>query len=720
MVCRVPMVMQMEALECGAATLAMVLAYYGKWLPLEQVREACGVSRDGSSAHSLLKAARAYGMEANGYRVSVEALEGMQPAILHWNFNHFVVFRGFNGNHAYINDPALGPMELTMEDFSRSFTGVALELKPTDDFQPEGAPVSILSYVKKYLNGAREAFWLTFVFSLLAAFVAISVPLFTNIFFDEILSGRNRDWGSTFITAMGAVALFSFMLEFLKDKYSLRIAGSLALKGNVGFLQHLLHLPMAFYAMRYVGDLQQRQHLNERITKSLVDVLAPQLINIALLVLYLILMVSYSLTLSLVGVLAALFNLALIQWFALKRVNLIRTTEQSEGRYFSATVSCIDNMESIKAAGAETGFFSYWSGLWAQKFNRANDADDQEIRMGVVPILITGLVDAAVLILGALFILKGELTIGMLMAFQGFMASFITPVSEVVGASQRIIEMRSQMERVDDVMRYDSGLRNESSGLRGVIPTDDSHSTPSGKLGGDVELRHVTFGYSKMQPPLIEDFSLHIEPGRSIAIVGSSGCGKSTLTKLITGLYKPWSGEVLFDGRNIESISSEEFTNSVAAIDQNIVLFDDTVAQNIRMWDHSIEDFTMMMACNDAQIRNDIVSRPEGFATRLVKGGQNFSGGQRQRMEIATALAKEPVVLIMDEATSALDPKTEDEVMQSVRMMGPTLVIVAHRLSTIRDCDEIIVMDQGHIVQRGTHDELLAQEGLYQELMNNE
>ena len=714
------MVMQMEALECGAATLAMVLAYYGKWLPLEQVREACGVSRDGSSAHSLLKAARAYGMEANGYRVSVEALEGMQPAILHWNFNHFVVFRGFKGNHAYVNDPALGPMELTMEDFSRSFTGVALELKPTDDFQPEGAPVSILSYVKKYLNGAREAFWLTFVFSLLAAFVAISVPLFTNIFFDEILSGRNRDWGATFITAMGAVALFSFMLEFLKDKYSLRIAGSLALKGNVGFLQHLLHLPMAFYAMRYVGDLQQRQHLNERITKSLVDVLAPQLINIALLVLYLILMVSYSLTLSLVGVLAALFNLALIQWFALKRVNLIRTTEQSEGRYFSATVSCIDNMESIKAAGAETGFFSYWSGLWAQKFNRANDADDQEIRMGVVPILITGLVDAAVLILGALFILKGELTIGMLMAFQGFMASFITPVSEVVGASQRIIEMRSQMERVDDVMRYDSGLRDESSGLRGVTPTDDSHSTPSGKLGGDVELRHVTFGYSKMQPPLIEDFSLHIEPGRSIAIVGSSGCGKSTLAKLITGLYKPWSGEVLFDGRNIESISSEEFTNSVAAIDQNIVLFDDTVAQNIRMWDHSIEDFTMMMACNDAQIRTDIVSRPEGFATRLVKGGQNFSGGQRQRMEIATALAKEPVILIMDEATSALDPKTEDEVMQSVRMMGPTLVIVAHRLSTIRDCDEIIVMDQGHIVQRGTHDELLAQEGLYQELMNNE
>jgi len=419
-------------------------------------------------------------------------------------------------------------------------------------------------------------------------------------------------------------------------------------------------------------------------------------------------MFSYSTTLTLVGIGAALFNLALIQWFAVRRVNMIRSTEQAEGKYFSATVSCIDNMESIKAAGAETGFFAYWSGIWAHKFNVANNADDQEIRMGVIPIFISGLVDAAVLVLGALFILKGELTIGMLMAFQGFMASFITPVSEVVGASQKIIEMRSQMERVDDVMKYPVEVRGEKG------------HTAEGKLGGEVELRNITFGYSPMTPPLIEDFSLHIEPGRSVAFVGSSGCGKSTLAKLITGLYKPWSGEVLFDGRPIESISSEELTNSVAAIDQNIVLFDDTVAQNIRMWDQSIEDFTLMMACNDAQIRDDIVSRPEGFATRLVKGGQNFSGGQRQRMEIATALAKEPVVLVMDEATSALDPKTEDEVMQAVRMMGLTLIIIAHRLSTIRDCDEIIVMDQGHIVQRGTHDELMAQEGMYRELMNSE
>ena len=707
-VCSVPMIMQMESLECGAACLAMVLGYYGKWIPLEQVRETCGISRDGTSAKSLLVAARGYGMDAQGYRVSPEALSGMQPAIIHWNFNHFVVFRGYRRGRACINDPAAGPMEVPLDDFRRSFTGIVLDMKPNEQFTPEGAPISILSYVRKYLSGAKEAFWLTLLFCLLAAFVAISVPLFTNIFFDEILSGRNRDWGRVFILSMSGVALFSFLLELLKDKYTKRIAGSLAMKGNINFMRHLLHLPMNFFSMRYVGDLQQRQHLNESITKALVDVLAPQLINISLLALYLVLMFSYSVTLSLAGIFAALFNLALIQWFAQKRVNLIRSMEQSEGKYFSTTVSCIDNMESIKAAGAETGFFAYWSGLWAQKFNRANDADDLEIRMGVIPVFISGIIDASVLILGAVLILKGELTIGMLMAFQGFMAFFITPVSEVVGASQKIIEMRSQMERVDDVMKYPEDIRGEKGHLA------------EGKLGGEVELRHVTFGYSHMQPPLIEDFSLHIEPGHSVAFVGGSGCGKSTLAKLITGLYKPWSGEVLFDGRPIESISSEELTNSVAAIDQNIVLFDDTVAQNIRMWDPSIEEFTLMMACNDAQIRADIVSRPEGFATRLVKGGQNFSGGQRQRMEIATALAKEPVVLILDEATSALDPKTEDEVMTAVRMMGPTMIVVAHRLSTIRDCDEIIVMDQGHIVQRGTHDELIAQEGLYQDLMNSE
>ena len=708
-VAKVPMVMQMEAVECGAASLTMILAHYGKWLPLEQVRADCGVSRDGSSAKSILRAARNYGLEAKGFRMEPEALEGTQPAIIHWNFEHFVVFRGFDkkGN-AYLNDPGSGPVKWPMEEFRKHFTGICLTFKPTEHFKKEGEQTSILSYIRKNLSGAGEAFWLTFTFALMTAFITLLTPLFTRIFLDEILSGKNADWAMWFFMAMGALAAYQFFVVLLQTRYSKRIAGHLALKGNREYLYHLLRLPMSFFSMRHVGDLQQRMHLNEQITHSLVDVLAPQVINIGLLLLYLVLMFSYSTWLTLIGIVAAAVNLGFVKYFSKVRINLIRSMEHSEGQYFSATISCIDNMESIKAAGAEMGFFKYWSGLWAHKFNMNANADKQQTQMALLPVLANGLVNMAVLVLGAYLILQGDLTVGMLMAFQGFMGSFLQPVNAIVNASQTIVEMRSQMERVEDVMKYPEDHR------------DNEGEVVQGKLGGLLELKHVTFGYSPLQPPLIEDFNLRIEPGHSVAFVGASGCGKSTLAKLISGLYKPWSGEILFDDRPIESISNEELTNSVAVIDQNVVLFDDTVAQNIRMWDPSIEDFTMMIACNDAQIRADIVSRPEGFGTKIVKGGQNFSGGQRQRIEMATALAKEPAILIMDEATSALDPKTEDEVMRRIRRMGPTQIIVAHRLSTIRDCDEIIVMDQGKILQRGRHEELIEQDGMYRDLMKSE
>ena len=706
---KVPQVMQMEVVECGAASLTMILAHYGKWLPLEEVRAACGVSRDGSSAKMILQAARNYGLDAKGFRMSPEALEGKQPAIIHWNFEHFVVFRGFDRKgRACINDPGIGPVKWPMEEFRKHYTGVCLTFEPTEKFEKGGQQTSILSYMKKNLNGVSEAFWLTFSFALMGAFVALLSPLFTRIFLDEILSGKNADWVKWFFIGMGALAVFQFFVVLLQSRYTKRVAGALALKSNKDYLRHLLRLPMSYFAMRHVGDLQQRMHLNQEITNSLIEVLAPQVINIGLLVLYLFLMFSYSFWLTIIGFVAAGVNLAIVHYFANLRIDLIRSMEQSEGQYFSATISCIDNMESIKAAGAETGFFKYWSGLWAHKFNVNANADKQQAQMALLPVMANALCSVAVLVLGAYLILQGDLTVGMLMAFQGFMGSFLAPVNELVNGSQKIVEMRSQMERVEDVMKYPEDHRESEKEIL------------QGKLGGLLEMKHVTFGYSPIQPPLIEDFNLRVEPGHSVALVGPSGCGKSTLAKLISGLYKPWSGEILFDGRPIESIPNEELTNSVAVIDQNVVLFDDTIAQNIRMWDPSIEDFTLMMACNDAEIRADIVGRPEGFDTKIVKGGQNFSGGQRQRLEIATALAREPIVLIMDEATSALDPKTEDEVMKRIRRMGPTQVIVAHRLSTIRDCDEIIVMDQGKILQRGRHEELIAQEGFYQKLMKSE
>ena len=704
---KVPMVMQMESVECGAASLSMILAYYGKWLPLEQVREACSVSRDGSSMKNILLAAKMYGLEPSAYKVSAENLAGMEPAIIHWNFEHFVVFKGMRKGKAHLNDPGIGPVEIPMDEFRRSFTGVAMTFKLTDRFQPSGQPTNILSYIKRNLSGANEAFWLTFIFTLLLAVVTLTLPLFTRVFFDEILSGRNAQWATIFFCLMTALALFNFIVTLWQQRYSKRIAGQLALRGNINYLRHLLRLPMSFFAMRFVGDLQQRQRLNETITHSLVEVLAPQAINVTLLVLYLILMLSYNYVLTLIGVAAALVNLAVVHHYAGQRLNMVRSTQQSMGKYYSATVSCLENIESIKAAGAEEGFFQYWSGLWSRMFNKQREMHVQQSEMSLLPTLTSNLLTMAVLLVGAWYILQGDLSVGMLMAFQGFMTAFMAPVEKIVNAGQQLVEMRSQIERVDDVMKYPEDQH-----------ADGEHSE-EGKLLGELELRDVTFGYNRTQPPLIDHFNLHLRAGESVAFVGSSGCGKSTLAKLISGLYKPWSGEILFDGRPIESISSDELTNSIAVVDQNIVLFDDTLSQNIRMWDHSIEDFVILMACSDAQVHSDIMNRPEGLATKVVRGGKNFSGGQCQRFEIATALAREPMILIMDEATSALDPTTEDLVMRHIREMGITQIVVAHRLSTIRDCDQIIVMEAGHVVQQGTHEQLMQQDGLYRQLMEN-
>ena len=704
---KVPMVMQMEAVECGAASLAMILAYYGKWLPLEQVREACSVSRDGSSMKNILLAAKTYGLEPSAYKVSAEDLSGMEPAIIHWNFEHFVVFKGMRKGKAYLNDPGIGPVEIPMDEFRRSFTGVAMTFELTDRFQPSGRPTSIFSYIKHNLSGANEAFWLTFIFTLLLAVVTLTLPLLTRVFFDEILSGRNAQWATIFFCLMAVLALFNFIVTLWQQRYSKRIAGQLALRGNINYLRHLLRLPMNFFAMRYVGDLQQRQRLNESITHSLVEVLAPQAINVMLLVLYLILMLSYNYVLTMIGVAAALVNLAVVHHYAGQRLNMVRSTQQSMGKYYSATVSCLENIESIKAAGAEEGFFQYWSGLWSRMFNKQREMRIQQSEMSLLPTLTSNLLTMAVLLVGAWYILQGDLSVGMLMAFQGFMTAFMAPVEKIVNAGQQLLEMRSQIERVDDVMKYPEDQH-----------ADGEHSE-AGKLLGELELRDVTFGYNRTQPPLIDHFNLHLRAGESVAFVGSSGCGKSTLAKLISGLYKPWSGEILFDGRPIESISRDELTNSIAVVDQNIVLFDDTLSQNIRMWDQSIEDFAILMACSDAQVHSDIMNRPEGLATKLVRGGKNFSGGQCQRFEIATALAREPMILIMDEATSALDPTTEDLVMRHIREMGITQIVVAHRLSTIRDCDHIIVMDAGHVVQQGTHEQLMQQDGLYRQLMEN-
>ena len=701
---KVPVVMQMETVECGAAALSMLLAYHGKWLSIEQLRTDCGVSRDGSNARNIVLAARHHGMDAHGWQADIDHLPSLAPAIIHWNHNHFVVFKGFHRGMAFINDPAMGSMAVSMKDFQRSYTGVAITSVPGDDFKPQGHQTSILHYVRENIRGAKDAFIFTLLMGILMSFAGMVYPLFSQVFLDSIITGKNDEWTVPFFVGIACLVVFNFLLALLDNVYGRRFAGSMSLKGNTRFLWHALNLPIEFFTQRYVGDIVQRQSLNEHITTTLIRILAPYAVNVALLVLYIVVMAQYSVLLTIVGISVVALNIYSVAAERELRTNLARALEQSEGKFYGITMSCVDNIESIKAAGAERGFFEFWAGTFARRNN-------QEVafqKRPFWPFVFGHFANSFILILGAALILNGQFSIGMLMAFQGFMAEFMKPAMGLMQGSTTVLEMRSQMERIDDVMAYPA----EQTG-KGESPAHNA------KLGGMIEMKNVTFGYSLSAAPLIRDFSMTLHPGKSVAIVGASGCGKSTIAKLLTGLYQPWSGEILFDGRDSHDISRDEFVNSVACIDQNVVLFDDTIAENIKMWDHSIEDFTMTMACIDAGIRDDIISRPRGFNTRLVKGGGNFSGGQRQRFEIATALAREPVILILDEATSALDTVMESEVRQSIRQCGASTIVIAHRLSTIRECDEIIVMDKGRIVQRGTHDELMAQGGRYEELIRN-
>ena len=711
---KVPVVMQMEALECGAASLTMILAYYGKWIPLEQVRADCGVSRDGSNAKNILKAARSYGLAAKGYRYEPEGLKenGKFPCIIHWNFNHFVVLDGFKGSKAYINDPAKGSYSVPMEIFDKSFTGICLMFEPAESFEPGGAPKSILTFAKKRLKEAKTAMVFVVLTTLITALLGIITPAFSRIFMDRLLTGENPEWFLPFIFVLGGISVIQLIVEWIKAVYSLKINGQLSAVGSTAYMWKVLRMPMEFFSQRMAGDIQQRQRMNASVAQSLAETFAPLALNTVMLVFYFAVMLRYNPILTLVGVVAIVINLVVSKIISNKRINITRVQMRDAGKLAGATVAGIEMVETIKASGAENGFFEKWAGYQASvntqqvRFERLNQY------LGMIPEFVSSLANVAVLILGVYFTINGKFTVGMIMAFQGFLGSFTEPAQTLILAGQTFQEMRTQMERVEDVMEYPTDVNCDRDGI--------SEDAKYSKLSGNVELKNVTFGYSRLAEPLIRNFNLTLKTGSRVAFVGTSGCGKSTLSKLISGLYNPWEGEILFDGKTIEKIDRSVFTGSLAVVDQDIILFEDTIANNIKMWDDSIEDFEVIMAARDAQLHEDIMLRDGGYSYKITEGGKDFSGGQRQRMEIARVLAQDPTIIILDEATSALDAKTEFEVVRSIKDRGITCIVVAHRLSTIRDCDEIIVLDNGEIVERGTHDELYAKGGVYTQLVTNE
>ena len=711
---KVPVVIQMEALECGAASLTMVLAYYNKWIPLEQVRADCGVSRDGSNAKNILKAARCYGLTAKGYRYEPDGLKqnGTFPCIIHWNFNHFVVLCGFKGNKAVINDPAKGTYSVSMEVFDKSFTGICLMFAPGEDFQPSGKPKSVLSFVKKKLSGTGSAFALVVITTVITSLIGIITPGFSNVFADRLLSGTNPEWFMPFIYGISGLAIIQIIVAWIQATYTLKVNGKIAIVANSEYMWHVLRLPMEFFSQRMAGDITGRRNQNASIAGNIISTFAPLTIQAVMMIFYLFVMLRYSVVLSLIGIASIFINMLVSRYISKKRINMTRVTSRDSGKLAGATVAGIEMIESIKSSGAENGYFEKWSGYQASvnagnvKFTKLN------AYMGIIPSVVSMLTNTLVLMGSVYLCQQGEWTVGMITAFSGFLSSFLSPAMQFVSASQTLQEMRTNMERIEDVMEYPADVPYSSEPI-----SDDEEFD---KLSGKIELKNVTFGYSRLAEPLIKDFSMTLMPGQRVAFVGPSGCGKSTISKLISGLYKPWSGEILFDGKPMSEINRSVFTGSLSVVDQDIILFEDTIANNIKMWDASIEDFEMILAARDAQIHNDIMQRDGGYQYKLMEGGKDLSGGQRQRLEIARVLAEDPTIIIMDEATSALDAKTEYDVVKSIQNRGITCIVVAHRLSTIRDCDEIIVLDRGKVVERGTHAELYANGGVYTQLVSNE
>ena len=710
-VAKVPVIIQLEALECGAASLAMVMAYYGKWVPLEQVRSDCGVSRDGSNAKNIYQAAERYGFTVKAFSMTPESIRnnGQFPCIIHWNMNHFVVLDGFRGKWVYLNDPARGAIKISWEEFDESFTGITIIPVPSDQFEPSGKRESTLDFAGKRLIGAGAAVIFVTLTTAITYLFGIVNSVTSRFFMDRLLTGVNSELLYPFIGILILLALTQIIVAWVQSIYALKINGKMAVIGQTSYMWKVLRLPMNFFSQRLAGDIQNRAVMNASIAGTMVNTFAPIIVNTIMMIFYLMLMLRQSPLLTMIGIVTLLLNSILSRIISTRRINLARVQISSEGKLEAASVTGIEMIETIKASGAENSFFQKWAGYQATVNSQKVKTEMMNQFLGMIPAFLGTLANYTVLVLGVLLIMQGRFTLGAILMFQGFIASFMLPAMTLIEAGQTIQEMRTQIEKVEDVMKYP-----EDKVFRDLSKVQEAELV---KLRGNIELKNITFGYSPLGNPLIRDFSLSVKTGDRIALVGTSGCGKSTISKLISGLYSPWSGEILFDGKPMNTFPREVVAGSMAVVDQEIILFEDTIANNIKMWDDTILDFEMILAARDAQIHEDIMKLPGGYQHRVSSGGRNLSGGQRQRLEIARVLAQDPTIIIMDEATSALDAKTEYEVVKAIKDRGITCIVIAHRLSTIRDCDEIIVMDKGRIVERGTHNELIKLDGIYKDLV---
>ena len=718
---RTPTVLQMEAAECGAAALGSILGYHGRFVPLAELRAACGVSRDGSRASRVLAAARRYGLEAEGWRKNAESLRSIEPPfIVFWNFNHFLVVEGFAGDRVFLNDPATGPRSVSWDELDAAYTGVALLFEPGEGFAPGGERPSIVRSLWRRLERTRKALLYLVLVGLALVIPGLVVPVYLRVFVDSVLVHGRAEWVPPLLLAMAVTAFLIGFLTWLRQYFLLRMETRLAVSGAGRFLWHVLRLPIEFFGQRPAGDVASRVALNARLAGLLSGSLATTVLNLLVAVFYAVLMLFYDPVLTAVGVAMALVNLAALRWVARKRVDDNQRLLNEQGKLTGTTMSGLYSIESLKAAGAESDFFARWGGFYANVLNAQQDLAKSSMFLAVVPTLLSAFNTAIILGLGGWRVIEGVLTIGMLVAFQSLMVAFSEPVEGLVGLAGDLQSVEGQVNRLDDVLRHrrDPLFEGEDSFRSVDSPVSGAPAVDGGaRLEGRLELAGVTFGYSRLDPPLLDGFDLRLEPGSRVALVGASGSGKSTVAKLVMGLYPPWSGEVLFDGRPRREHPPRTLYHSVAMVDQDIAVFEGSIRDNLTLWDGTVAEEDLIRAARDAEIHDVVNARPGGYDARLAEGGRNLSGGQLQRLEIARALVVNPRILILDEATSALDPLTERAIDDNLRRRGVTCLIVAHRLSTIRDSDEILVMDRGRVVERGTHDELSAAGGLYARLI---
>jgi NHLM bacteriocin system ABC transporter peptidase/ATP-binding protein len=706
----------MEALECGAAALGIVLARFERWVPLEELRIACGVSRDGSKASNVVKAARQYGLEAKGFKKEPQALRTIQPpAILHWNFNHFVVLEGFGKKgKVHLNDPATGPRVVTEEELDQAFTGVVLTFQPGAQFEKRGAPPRLIPALRSRLAGSRGALAFVLLAGLALVIPGLVVPVFSKVFIDGILLENRQDWLLLLLWGMGLSALTMGVLTWLQQSYLLRLETRMAVGASSRFLWHVLRLPTEFFSQRYAGDISSRVAINDRVAQLLSRDLATNAVGTLMIVFFAVILFQYDVTLTMAGIAVVSLNVAVLRWVSRKRVDGNRRLAQDQGKLLGTAIGGLQTIETLKATGGEGDLFTRWAGYQAKVVNGRQDLERYTQILDAVPTLLSAVNTALILGIGGLRVIDGELTLGGLLAFQLLMVAFIAPANRLVSLGGKLQMLEGDMNRLDDVLRYRTDPMAGSG--REDLPPEGAPV----KLVGYLELRDVSFGYNRLDPPLIEGLDLHLKPGSRAALVGGSGSGKSTIARLIAGLYQPWGGEILFDGRKRSEIQPEVITNSLATVDQNVFLFEGSVRENLTLWDSTIPLPDVVAAAKDACIHEEIAARPGGYDSAVEEGGANWSGGQRQRLEIARALVGRPSLLILDEATSALDPMTESRIDAALRRRGCTCLIVAHRLSTIRDADEIIVLERGKVVQRGTHDDLKGVEGTYARLISAE